>query len=121
MLGHLHHLVSASGVAAVVSASAVPLFDFALRLAEEGVVPGGSKRNQGYVESHVEFAAGVSAAQQLLLCDAQTSGGLLLAVPSENEALLHGELEARGALASATIGEVVSAEGDAAGRISISA
>ena len=120
LLGHLHHLVSASGVAAVVSASAVPLFDFALRLAEQGVVPGGSKRNQGYVESHVEFATGVSDAQQLLLCDAQTSGGLVLAVPAENEALLRAELEARGALASATIGEVVSAAGDAAGRISVS-
>ena len=120
LLGHLQHLVSASGVAAKLSAGAVPLFDFALRLAGEGVVPGGSKRNQSYVAPHVRFAEDVSDVQQILLSDAQTSGGLLMAVPAENEALLIRELEACGALASARIGEIVAAGPADIGSIAVS-
>lgn len=121
LLGHLQHLVAASEVGAVLSAGEVPLFDFALRLAGDGVVPGGSKRNQSYVEPNVRFSDTVDAVQRLLLCDAQTSGGLLLAVPAENEALLRAELKARGALSSATIGEITEATGADLGVISVGA
>jgi len=119
LLAHLHHLVAASGVAARLRASAVPVFDFARSLAAEGVVPGGTRRNADYVAPNVEYAASVSEVERLLLCDAQTSGGLVLAVAPEREAQLLDELAERGALASATIGELVEAEPLGVGRIEV--
>ncbi len=106
LLGHLHHLLLGSDAAARVDASAVPLLPFARRLAEEGLVPGGSRRNADYVEPKVTWSAGQGEVERLLLCDAQTSGGLLLAVPPEREADLLADLAARGTPAAAAIGEV---------------
>ncbi len=106
LLGHLHNLLAASGLAARLVASSVPVFDFARGLAEEGLVPGGSKRNLEYVASVARFDDGVSEVDRLVLADAQTSGGLLLAVPPENEASLIADLQAKGTGAHAVIGEV---------------
>jgi selenide,water dikinase len=78
LLGHLHKLARASGVTAVVDASAVPYVDGARSAAEQGFVPGGSRRNLDWVRPHLA-ADGVDAVELLLLADAQTSGGLLLA------------------------------------------
>jgi selenide,water dikinase len=100
-------------VAARVRAAAVPLLPGARRLAEAGVVPGGSKRNAAFVAPWVTWGEGVDEATRTLLCDAQTSGGLLLCVPSEREAAMHAALAARGVNA-ATIGEIVAGE---AGRL----
>jgi len=119
LLGHLQHLAAASGLAAQVHAADVPRFGFARGLVEQGVVPGGTRRNAGYVAPHVDYAAGVDEAARLLLNDAQTSGGLLLAVPPGREAALRRELEARGALASATIGELVAPTAAGRGRIAV--
>ncbi len=119
LLGHLHHLVAGSGVAARLRSEQVPVFDFARQLAEDGVVPGGTRRNADYVASQVDYADALSEAERLLLCDAQTSGGLLLAVAAEDEKLLRDELEAGGALASATIGELVEPQDLGVGRISV--
>jgi selenide,water dikinase len=119
LLGHLHHLVAGSGVAARIRSEAVPRFGFARALCEAGAVPGGTRRNADYVASRVDYAAGVDEVDRLLLCDAQTSGGLLLAVAPEHEARLHDELAARGALANATIGELVAPQGLGAGRIAV--
>jgi selenide,water dikinase len=110
LLGHLHNLLVASGCSASLRASAVPTFDFVRALAEDGLVPGGSKRNLDYVAAATRFDEGVSAIDRLILADAQTSGGLLLAVPAESEAQLVSELESRGTLARAVIGEVVAGE-----------
>jgi selenide,water dikinase len=107
LLGHLHHVLAASRCAARVDASAVPLLDFARELAGEGLVPGGSRKNRAYVEAHVTFAPGVDEVARILLCDAQTSGGLLVAVPPEGERTMLAELERRGAPARTVIGEVV--------------
>jgi selenide,water dikinase len=79
-------------------------------LAAEGLVPGGSRRNLAYVEPHVAWQGAVPETDRLLLCDAQTSGGLLIAVPPEAEAALLAELERRGAPARAVVGEIVSGE-----------
>ena len=119
LLGHLQHLTAASGLAARVDAAAVPRFGFARTLVEQGVVPGGTRRNAGYVAPHVEYAAHVDDADRLLLNDAQTSGGLLLAVPAAREAALRQALEARDALASATIGELVASDAAGQGRIAV--
>lgn len=79
LLGHLLKLARASGVTAVVDAAAVPLLDGARAAADAGYVPGGTRRNLEWVSPHTAWAASIDAVTQLLLCDAQTSGGLLVA------------------------------------------
>ena len=78
LLGHLHKLARASGVTAVVEAAAVPYLDGARESLRQGYVPGGSRRNLDWVRPHVDLSA-VDADEALLLADAQTSGGLLVA------------------------------------------
>ena len=107
LLGHLHNLASASGLAAQVRASAVPVLDFARGLASQGLVPGGTKRNLAWVAPNTRFSPGVAEADKLILCDAQTSGGLLIAVPADRETELVAELTRRGTAAAASIGELV--------------
>jgi selenide, water dikinase len=82
LLGHLHELAEASGCAARVEAAAVPAIDGALDLAaDERCVAGGSRRNAAYAESFTAFAATIGPERRVLLSDAMTSGGLLVAVP----------------------------------------
>ncbi len=118
LLGHLRNLCLASGVAARVEADRVPMLAFAPALAAEGLVPGGSRRNLEYVASSTRFSDGVDPLQRLLLADAQTSGGLLLAVPPDREAALLAELRRRGTPAAASIGVLTGGE---AGRLEVEA
>jgi selenide,water dikinase len=79
LLGHLHKLARASGVSAVVDASAVPYLEGAREALAAGHVSGGTRRNLDWVRPHIDAGAGVSDDELLLLADAQTSGGLLVA------------------------------------------
>ena len=79
LLGHLYKLARASGVTAVIDAAAVPYLEGARAAAREGYVSGGTRRNLEWVRPHAAFGPGVEEIEQLLLADAQTSGGLLLA------------------------------------------
>ena len=110
LLGHLRHLALGSRVAARVESGRVPILDFARPLAEEGVAPGGSRRNLEHAATYASFDPGIAEAQRLLLADAQTSGGLLLAVPPDREADLLAALRERGAPAAASIGTLVAGE-----------
>jgi selenide,water dikinase len=103
LLGHLHRMLLASGVAAEIDASAVPLIDGALDLARSGVVPGGTARNHAFVAPHVDWGD-LPEPEQLLLADAQTSGGLLVATDRPDQLCV--ELEVRG-IAGARIGTVL--------------
>ncbi|MGN9913965.1 selenide, water dikinase SelD [Phytohabitans sp. LJ34] len=78
LLGHLLKVARASGVTAVVDSSAVPYLDGARESLRDGFVPGGSRRNLAWAQPHCELSA-VDEAEAILLADAQTSGGLLLA------------------------------------------
>jgi len=78
LLGHLHKLARASGVTARVYAGAVPYLDGARDALAAGYVSGGTRRNLDWVRPHLD-AAGVDESELLLLADAQTSGGLLVA------------------------------------------
>ena len=78
LLGHLHKLSLASGVSAVIDAAAVPYLDGAREAHAAGFVPGGSLRNLEWVRPHLR-AGDLDEAELLLLADAQTSGGLLVA------------------------------------------
>jgi selenide, water dikinase len=86
LLGHLHELARASGLAAEVDAEAVPAIDGVLALLadpSERSVAGGTRRNRAHAEQFTEFAPGVDPARAWLVCDAMTSGGLLAAVSPE--------------------------------------
>jgi selenide,water dikinase len=77
LLGHLHKLARASGVTAVIDAAAVPYLDGAREALSEGYVSGGTRRNLDWVRPHIDMT--VDENEALLLADAQTSGGLLIA------------------------------------------
>ena len=82
LLGHLHELALASGVAAVVNAHEVPAIDGVLELlVGEGAIAGGTRRNREYASGFASFADDVPEPRRWLVCDAMTSGGLLAAVP----------------------------------------
>jgi len=93
LLGHLHELAEASGLAAEVDAAAVPAIDGVLGLlAGEDALAGGSKRNRADAETFTTWADGVPEPVRRLVCDAMTSGGLLAAVPGEMEGWVVGRL-----------------------------
>jgi len=116
LLGHLRSLLEASGAAAEVTAAAVPLLPGARQLAERGAIPGGTERNLASLADAVTFAAGVVPTDRVLLADAQTSGGLLIAVAPERTDALVAALGREGAPVAAVIGRVVAG---AAGRVSV--
>jgi selenide,water dikinase len=91
LLGHLRRLLEASGCAATVDASAVPLLAGSLDLAQRDVVAGGTKRNHAWLQATTDWGA-CTPPEQLVLADAQTSGGLLLAT-DDPEALASGGLD----------------------------
>lgn len=94
LLGHLHKLARASGVTAVIDSAAVPYIDGARDALAQGYVSGGTRRNLEWVAPHVDLTA-VDENEALLLADAQTSGGLLVAGEIPGAPVI-GELVPRG-------------------------
>jgi selenide,water dikinase len=94
LLGHLYKLARASGLTALIDAAAVPYLEGARESADAGFISGGTRRNLDWVRPQTQFASRLSQNEQLLLADAQTSGGLLIAgeVPGSR---IVGELVAR--------------------------
>lgn len=103
LIGHLASMLTASGVSAAVGIDALPLLAGARELARAGCVPGGTMRNLASVEG-VVFDEAVPEEDRLLAADAQTSGGLLLAVPPSRLDAVLADLAAEGTLAQAVIG-----------------
>jgi len=101
---------------AELAAAAVPLLPHARQAAERGAIPGGTTRNVAGVADAVTYADGVDGTTRVLLADAQTSGGLLIAVAPERADALVAALGREGTLAAAVIGRVVAGE---AGRIAV--
>jgi selenide,water dikinase len=110
LLGHLHEMLHGSGVSAKVRCGAVPLLPGARSLADAGAVPGGTRRNLDYFGRWIDFDDAVAESSRLLLADAQTSGGLLIAIRPDRRAALERELAARGVETAAVIGEVRSGD-----------
>ncbi len=109
LLGHLGHVLENSAVAAELAYEALPILSHAWNLASRGIVPGGTQRNLEAAEK-VSWAEEVGPVDRILCADAQTSGGLLLAVPPENQAALLEALREEGTPAAAVIGRVVAGE-----------
>lgn len=106
LLGHLRELAEASGVRARVSAGQTPVLPEAWDLARQGAIPDGSHNNARFLARFVDWSPGISPAAQAILCDAQTSGGLLIAVRPDREAALLAQLHHAG-VTGAVIGEIM--------------
>jgi selenide,water dikinase len=83
LLGHAWEVAEASGVGLRFDWKKIPFTRGARRYAQEWIFPGGASDNRLYYEAHVHFASHIAEYEQMLLFDAQTSGGLLLAVPPD--------------------------------------
>ncbi len=110
LTGHLGNMLAASGVGARIEAGAVPALDGVAALIEAGYVPGGTRRNMTDSEARVSHDPGVPETTRILLADAQTSGGLLIASAPDRTPTLIRELVARGE-GAAVIGEMVAGRG----------
>jgi selenide,water dikinase len=106
LLGHLTEMCRASGVGAEVWFDGLPLLPEVEGLVRQGVVPGGTKRNLEYVKPWTTFAPGLQQWQKYVTADAQTSGGLLLAVPAERVPHVVEALERRNVPAAAVVGRI---------------
>jgi selenide,water dikinase len=115
LLGHLGELARGSGVGATVSADAVPVIPGVPELVAAGHVAGGTTRNHAFVSSFVDWGSTPTDAQ-LLLADAQTSGGLLFAIDPDAADDLVAGLRDAGTPAAARIGHLVA---DAPGSIAV--
>ncbi len=106
LLGHLKSMVRGSGVAAEVSLDAVPVLSGVRDLLDRGVAPGGTHRNVSSVNDAVTWDAALTDEDRLLLCDAQTSGGLLMSVPDDRADTLVNALHEEGAPCAAVVGRI---------------
>lgn len=106
LLGHLTEMLTAGGVSARISTSKIPLITGAKELAKEGAIPAGTHNNYRYLRNMVKWDKVKNQEEMMLLCDAQTSGGLLIAVPHEKADKLQAALLAEGCLVAAEIGEI---------------
>ena len=96
LLGHLHELTAASSLAAEVDAAAVPAIPGVLDLlSDDRALAGGSRNNRRYAESYATFEPGVDEVRRRLVCDAMTSGGLLVALSPERSGDVPGEVIGR--------------------------
>jgi selenide,water dikinase len=118
LLGHLRNVLEASGVSCSLRADRVPLLAGALELAERGAVPGGTQRNLEALGDVVHWDSEVPEPLRILLADAQTSGGLLIAVPPMQLPTLLEELGREQTPAAAVVGVV---EGGTAGTVHVHA
>ncbi|HEX8791712.1 MAG TPA: selenide, water dikinase SelD [Polyangiaceae bacterium] len=106
LLGPLRNVAAASGCSATVRLGAVPVIEAAWTYVREGVAPGGTHANWRFLNEWVQYDAGVDKNAQLVLCDAQTSGGLLIAVEAPKADALCAELRKRGAPSAAVVGSL---------------
>jgi selenide,water dikinase len=107
LIGHLTGILNASKVGAEIVFDSIPLLAHAKNLASRGVIPGGTQRNLE-AAVNVDWSPELSAADRYLCCDAQTSGGLLLAVPAENESAILTALREERTPSAAVIGRITS-------------
>jgi selenide,water dikinase len=106
LLGHLKGMVRGSGVAAEINLSSVPLLPGVRELLDAGIAPGGTHRNVSSVADAVTWGDGLTEQDKLLICDAQTSGGLLISVPAARQQDLVDALLDEGAQCAAVVGRI---------------
>jgi selenide,water dikinase len=118
LMGHLRGMTRGSKVGAIINASDVPVLPGVWDLLEKNVVPGGTFRNMNGVEDSVDWDESLTDQQRLLMCDAQTSGGLLISVTKDKVEKLLSELEISGVETRVIVGEITA---ENSGRILVKA
>ena len=118
LMGHLRGMTRGSKVGAIINASDVPVLPGVWDLLEKNVVPGGTFRNMNGVEDSVDWDKSLTDQQRLLMCDAQTSGGLLISVTKDKVEKLLSELEISGVETRVIVGEITA---ENSGRILVKA
>jgi len=106
LLGHSLEMAKGSGVGIRIVKEQVPILDRVRELAKQGVIPGGTKNNHAHIQDSVSFSENMDTIDQWILCDAVTSGGLLISVAGDNAENLLSELLDAG-VEAAIIGEVI--------------
>ena len=107
LLGHLHGMLKSSGCAATLVADNVPILDGVPGLAKEGLVPGGTRRNQDYFGLSVDFDSDIDPMVRIVMFDAQTSVCLLIVMESGRRDAMIKALRRYGAPTASVIGRVV--------------
>jgi selenide,water dikinase len=105
LLGHASEVAKGSKMGMVIESGKVPILPRTRELAEEGIVPGGTKANHRWLSESVQYGDGIDEVDQWILCDAVTSGGLLISVSEEHATSLLNELVEKG-VEAAEIGYV---------------
>ena len=112
LVGHLMSMMQASGTTGHLIKSSIPILPGVDELLREGIAPGGTHRNIESCEDSVTWGDGIQESDRLLLCDPQTSGGLLISVRSDSVDGLLNDLKRRG-VSGSVVGEVTSFNGKA--------
>ncbi|MBE0646787.1 MAG: selenide, water dikinase SelD [Bacteroidales bacterium] len=111
LLGHLKEMVTSEMVNVQIDISGIPLLEGVEEMAAQGIIPGGTKFNLQHVESAVIWGSRISEIEKMILCDAQTSGGLLIAVPAKEAGSLVAALKESGVEHASLIGNFIPGEG----------
>lgn len=93
LLGHAYEMAKGSGVTIEMKARSVPMDPKALELAKEGIIPAGAYRNREYIQGDAQIMQTVPLELSDVMCDPQTSGGLLISLPEEKAPKLLSQLE----------------------------
>jgi len=107
LCGHAKEMADGSDVTLEIDAARVPAFESAEDLISQGILSGGAKRTRAYLGEQLEIGSGVGEIRTKLCLDAETSGGLLAAVPEDRVDALLADLRARGTPCAEVIGRVV--------------
>jgi selenide,water dikinase len=106
LLGHLRNMTSASQVTAQIHFESVPALTSARQYVQRGIAPGGTHANWRFLSNWVDYDSSIEKHEQLLLCDAQTSGGLLICLEAKRGAELVGALQQAGMRLPAIVGRI---------------
>lgn len=116
LLGHLKEMTTASGVNAEIYLDSVPILPAAREFIAANVVPGGTLNNLEFVSEFIEWPADISRTDKILLCDAQTSGGLLFALPEDTAEKIIKSLQTNKVSAAVIVGKITQS---GAGKITV--
>lgn len=116
LAGHLYEVAKASNVGMKLHVDAIPVLPEVRELIAEKCYPGGTRKNWLYFKQWLDFADDVTDDEQLLVCDSQTSGGMVISVPADKCDALAASLKKHNAMAAAVVGEVVA---DHPGRLAV--
>jgi selenide,water dikinase len=116
LAGHLCEMAAASKVGMKLQFDALPVLPEVMDLLKQGCFPGGTKKNWLYFQQWLDFEPGFTHEEQLLVCDAQTSGGMVISVPEAKLDAMLASLRKHNALVAVEIGEVVA---DHPGRVNV--